>query len=210
MNKEVVILRLSFLVSKTLRRLRPAALRGCKVDVRARVLGGSDLTDVVMGRYSYCGYGCRITDCDIGAFCSIADNVAIGGAEHPVDAVSTSPVFHAGRNIFGRTFSTHPYSRGRKTIIGNDVWIGLGAIVKTGVTIGDGAVIGAGSVVTKDVPPYAIWAGAPAREIRKRFDEQTVRALLELQWWDWPEERLAALGDAFHRPEDLLEQVVSE
>lgn len=165
------------------------------------------LSDAVIGRYSYCGYGCRITACDIGAFCSISDNVVIGADEPPIDAVSTSPVFHEGRNILKRNFAAHPYKRGEQTIIGNDVWIGLGAIVKAGVRIGDGAVVGAGSVVTRDVPPYAIWAGAPAREIRKRFDDKTVRALLDLQWWDWPEQRLTALGDAFHTPAELLTRV---
>lgn len=84
--------------------------------------------------------------------------------------------------MFFPNFAEHPYDRGGTTIIGNDVWIGLGVIVKAGVTVGDGAVIGAGSVLTKNVPPYSIWAGVPAREIRKRFDEQTTYALLELRW----------------------------
>jgi len=148
--------------------------------------------------------------CEIGAFTSIADNVSIGRGEHPVDAVSTSPVFHSGRNILERHFATHPFNRGGRTFIGNDVWIGLGVIVKAGVTIGDGAVIGAGSVVTKDVPPYGIWAGTPAREIRKRFDEKTIMALLELRWWDWPEDRLAEMGDSFHKPEALLQKAASK
>jgi len=196
-----------FLLSKALRRLRPAALRRCRIDPNARVLGGSDLSDVQMGRYSYCVYGCQITNCEIGAFCSIAGNVVIGGSAHPVDAVSTSPVFHDGVNILGCNFANHPFQPNKRTVIGNDVWIGYAAIIKAGITIGDGAVIGTGSVVTKDVPPYAIWAGVPAREIRKRFDEATCHALLELRWWDWSKERLDEWGEAFRTPEILLKRM---
>ena len=200
----------SYYLSKLLQRLHPSALKQCKVDANARVFGGSNLCDVSMGRYSYCGYGCRITDCEIGAFCSIAEKVAIGGAEHPIDAVSTSPVFHAGRNAFRRNFSQRPYDRGARTFIGNDVWIGHGAIIKAGVTIGDGSVVGAGSVITKNVPPYSIWAGAPAREIRKRFDQRTIDALLELRWWNWTDEQLKERGALFYSPQELIRRVASE
>jgi len=203
-------MRMSFLLSKLLRRMRPAALRRCRIDRRARVLGNSDLTDVSLGRYSYCGYGGRITHCDIGAFCSIADGVVIGGGEHPVNAVSTSPVFQRGANVLGRNFASHALGRGGKTRVGNDVWIGYGAIIKAGVTIEDGAVIGAGSVVTKNVPPYAIWAGVPAREVRKRFEDDMIQALLELRWWEWPEERLVAMGKWFDRPDELVKRTGSK
>ena len=81
-------------------------------------------------------------------------------------------------------------------VIGNDVWIGYEAVILAGVTVGDGAVIGARAVVTKDVPPYTIVGGVPAKPIRKRFSEDLIAALLELRWWDWPEERLKANLDA--------------
>jgi len=90
------------------------------------------------------------------------------------------------------------------------VWIGYGAIIKAGVTIEDGAVIGAGSVVTKNVPPYAIWAGVPAREVRKRFEDDMIQALLELRWWEWPEERLVAMGKWFDRPDELVKRTGSK
>ena len=75
-------------------------------------------------------------------------------------------------------------------VIGNDVWIGYEAVILSGVTIGDGAIIGARAVVTKDVPPYTIVGGVPARPIRKRFDDETIAKLAEIQWWNWPEEKI--------------------
>jgi chloramphenicol O-acetyltransferase type B len=119
----------------------------------------------------------------IGAFCSIASGVKIFlGSEHRTDWVTTYPFsvkWKKARHITG-----HPGSKGN-VIIGNDVWIGREAFIMSGVTIGDGAVIGARSLVAKDVPPYAIFAGNPARFIRKRFDDATIDRLLELKWWDW-------------------------
>jgi acetyltransferase-like isoleucine patch superfamily enzyme len=126
----------------------------------------------------------------IGKFCSIAEEVTILlGGEHRSDWVTTYPfncLFAEGAPITG-----HPKSKG-DVIIGNDVWIARNTLILSGVTIHDGAVIGAGSVVTKDVAPYSITAGNPARHIRYRFDEPTIARLLEIQWWNWPLEQIIA------------------
>jgi len=133
----------------------------------------------------------------IGKFCSIAGEVTILlGGNHSIDWVSTYPFSSFPQDWPG----VHPphYVRGEdpdldrqfEVTIGNDVWIGWGAHIMPGVTIGDGAVIGARSVVTKDVEPYSIVAGNPARLKRKRFDEETIRKLLEIKWWDWPVEKI--------------------
>ena len=128
-------------------------------------------------------------NCEIGQFCSISDDVIIGGAEHPIDWVSTSPVFqnvrHSGPR---RKFAEFDFEGIKRTIIGNDVWIGKRAIIKAGIRIGDGAVIGSGSVVTKDVPPFAIVGGVPAKIIKYRFDEDTIKDILQSEWWNLPDE----------------------
>jgi acetyltransferase-like isoleucine patch superfamily enzyme len=131
------------------------------------------------------------TKLKIGKFCSIAAGVKIIlGGEHRTDLVSTYPfsvLFEAARGVDG-----HQVTKG-DVMIGNDVWIGSHAMILSGVTIGDGAVVGAGSVVCKDVAPYSIVAGNPARQIRLRLDEATIQALLKIAWWNWP---LAKIEDA--------------
>ncbi|WP_291297149.1 CatB-related O-acetyltransferase [Elioraea sp.] len=132
----------------------------------------------------------------VGAFCSVGPDVLIfGQADHPTQLASTFP-FRA--KLLGRG-DVDATTRGG-VVIGNDVWIGARAMVLSGLTVGDGAVIGAGAIVTRDVPAYAVVAGNPARQLRLRFDEATIAALLALRWWDWPDARIAALEDAFHGP----------
>jgi acetyltransferase-like isoleucine patch superfamily enzyme len=144
--------------------------------------------NVQIGEFSYgkpvvkhWGENCMLT---IGKFCSIADEVTIFlGGEHRTDWLTTYPfsAFHpAAAAIRG-----HPRTKG-DVAVGNDVWIGFGATIMSGVRIGDGAVVGARALVSKDVPPYAIVAGNPARAIRYRFDDRTISKLLSVKWWDWP------------------------
>jgi acetyltransferase-like isoleucine patch superfamily enzyme len=114
----------------------------------------------------------------IGNYCSIAPGVRfISGGEHHIEYVTTSP--------FGRP----AVSRG-PIIVGSDVWIGANALILSGVQIGHGAVVGAGSVVTKDVRPYEIVAGVPAKHLRFRFNQDQIRRLLHVRWWDWPDQRI--------------------
>lgn len=125
----------------------------------------------------------------IGDFVSIAlDVVLMDGGDHRIDWISTYP-FRAMFDLPGAYADGHPRPKG-DLLIGNDVWIGRGARVLSGLTIGDGAAIAGYSVVTKDVRPYAIVAGNPAREIRRRFSDEQVRELLEIAWWRWPLERI--------------------
>jgi acetyltransferase-like isoleucine patch superfamily enzyme len=124
----------------------------------------------------------------IGKFCSIGGDVKIMlGSEHRIDWISTYPfniLFEEAKNIPG-----HPATKG-DVIIDNDVWIGEGAFILSGIHIENGAVIAARSVVTKDVEPYTIVGGNPARPLRKRFDNETIEKLLEIEWWNWPLEKI--------------------
>ena len=130
---------------------------------------------------------------DIGSFTSIADGCEfMVGGNHAIDRVTTWPV-RESLGLPGAWRDGFPWSRG-DIKVGSDVWLGRGVKVLSGVTIGDGAVVGAYSVVTRDVRPYAIATGVPAREIRRRFDDDIVDRLLALRWWDWPLEKIREVG----------------
>lgn len=176
---------------KLLKKFRGSGILNSNIHSTSKIESGSNIVSVNMDRYSFCGYDCEIVNTDIGPFCSIANNVVIGGAMHPLIWVSSSPVFYAGRDSVKKKFSEFRPPETKKTIIGADVWIGGGAYVKQGVTIGTGAVVGMGSVVTKDVAPYSIVAGNPAKEIKRRFDDDTINNLLVSRWWEWDDNLIA-------------------
>lgn len=196
-----------YFISKFLRLINRPALRNCHIDRTAKVGTGSNCINTKMGRYSYMGKNNSVCNTSIGAFCSIASYCAIGGGDHALDAVSTSPVFYEGKNIFRKHFSRIHRDLNRPVIIGNDVWIGEGVFINGGVMIGHGAVIGAHSVVTHDVPPYAVVAGAPARTIRYRFDNSIIVKLLECEWWNWSDDKIEKNSDCFSAVEKILERM---
>ena len=130
----------------------------------------------------------------IGKFCSIACGAKFifNSANHTLSSVSTYPfpIFFEEWGLNIKDVAAAWDNKG-DIIIGNDVWIGYEAVITAGVTVGDGAIIGTRAVVTKDVPPYTIVGGVPAKPIRKRFDNETLDELLKIRWWDWPEEKIA-------------------
>lgn len=149
---------------------------------------------------THVGYGTYIIgengyihDCKIGRFCSIASNCHIGLGDHALNMVSTSPLFSNAQSMLPHNFLKESIPvemagggwKDYNVIIGNDVWLGYNVCVKEGVSIGDGAVIGAKSLVTKDIPPYSIAVGIPAKVIRYRFTQEQIKKLLEIKWWDW-------------------------
>lgn len=127
----------------------------------------------------------------IGKFCMIASGVTfiMNGANHLTDAVSTYPFAIFG-NGWEKAMEGKTYPTKGNLVIGNDVWIGYNATIMAGVTIGDGAIIATNATVTKDVAPYSIVGGNPAKEIRKRFSDEQIEKLLRLQWWNWPPEKI--------------------
>jgi virginiamycin A acetyltransferase len=153
---------------------------------------------VIVGDYSYLNSGTIVASGRIGRFCSIGSNCQIGMADHPIEFLSTSPLLYGPVNVFGD--GSHWEHYGEPPEIGSDVWIGAQAFIRQGVTVGHGAVIGAAAVVLKDVPPYAIAVGVPARVMRYRFSPATVERLLESRWWELPVSALRASRKDFLTP----------
>lgn len=152
-----------------------------------------------IGDYSYLMEGTAAADCDIGRFTAIAAQCRIGPPNHPMERPTQHRMTYTPEYYWPavpRDAGFFERRRGARTTIGHDVWIGHGATVLAGITIGNGAVIAAGAVVAKDVEPYTIVGGVPAKVIRRRFPEDIAERLERLAWWDWSHDRLeAAVSD---------------
>jgi phosphonate metabolism protein (transferase hexapeptide repeat family) len=178
---------------------------GAYTEVGARTI----LNEVTMGDYSYVVNDGQITYTTIGKFCSIAAMIRINPGNHPMHrATQAHFTYRASAYFPGESDDADFFAwrRAHHCTIGHDVWLGHGAIVLPGRKIGTGSVIAAGAIVTKDVPPYTIVAGNPARPVRRRFSETVEDGLMELAWWDWEHEMLRqALPDFRKLPvEDFL------
>jgi len=200
-------MKLIYYWAKLIKKIRLSAIVNSHIDNSSKVESGTQFVNSTMKKHSFCGYDCDINYAEIGSFCSIANGVVIGGGMHPVKWVSTSPVFYEGRDSVKSKFSTHKRERNEKVIIGHDVWIGQNTLIKQGVKIGVGAVVGMGSVVTKDVAPYSIVAGNPAKIIRMRFAEEIADRLLKSCWWNLEEDLLEKLGNFSDEPEKFLDEL---
>lgn len=156
-----------------------------ELGLHTKVVAPFFLHGVQLGDYSYIAKNSSASHCVIGKFCSIGPNFCCGSGLHPTNGISTAPMFYSTAKQNGMTLcKENKVVESKQTMIGNDVFIGANVTLLDGVKIGDGAVVGAGAVVVDDIPPYAIAVGVPAKVVKYRFDEATIKALLEKQWWD--------------------------
>jgi len=190
-----------------LKKIRANAIRDSKIHSSAKIESGSQVVNSVFGRHTFCGYDCTLLNVDIGPFCSISDQVYVGGNGHPMQFVSTSPVFLSHKDSVRAKFASFDYFELPRTEIGADVWIGFGARIRAGVSVGTGAVVGMGAVVTNDVEPYSVVAGSPARQISMRFSAEIASKLLASRWWEFDDKSLSEFGQYFDSPERFLAEI---
>ena len=174
---------------------RTASVRDTLFGVYCEVGPRTKVAECRFGDFSYVVNDSDIIYAVIGKFCSISSHVRINPGNHPTDRVAMNHFTYrsSAYGLGGDDPAFFDWRRSQPVTLGNDVWLGHGAVVLPGVTMGDGSVAGAGAIVTKDVPPFAIVVGNPARVLRYRFEPAVIAALQRIAWWDWPHERL---GDA--------------
>ena len=170
-----------------------ADIKNCKFGKYNEIGKHSFLENVVLDDYSYLMEFCYLQNVEVGKFANIAAMVRIGPTDHPMER-PTMHHFTYRRRLYGfdKVDDEEFFEQraARITRIGNDTWIGHGAIIMPGITVGDGAVIGSGAIVTKDVPPYTVVVGSPAKILRRRFSPELEAKYASIKWWDWSKEKI--------------------
>jgi acetyltransferase-like isoleucine patch superfamily enzyme len=183
-----------------------SSLSSNRFDSNVRVAKHASVTKSKIGAYTSIGGRTQITHTNIGKFCAISWNCTINAVKHPLEnlTISAFPYVPEIGGFVSKRTQAYQYVQ-----IGNDVWIGANVVIMPGISIGDGAVIGAGSVVTKDVLPYRIVCGSPAKTIKKRFDDRTIDKLLDIKWWYWSDEILKNNIGLFNKKitHEVLDQI---
>ncbi|MEM7522547.1 MAG: chloramphenicol acetyltransferase [Pseudomonadota bacterium] len=161
---------------------------------------GARLAYSTLGDYSYCDRYADIANASIGKFCNIASFARIGPTDHPMERASLHHFMYRSADLWDdaeNDTAFFDHRRSRRIEIGHDTWIGHGAVIRPEITVGHGAVVGAMAVVTKDVAPYTVVVGSPAKVMRRRHSERTAERLIALAWWDWSHDRIRAALDNF-------------
>lgn len=205
---------LLFNLSNSIEIGRNAKVRGAKIAKNVKIGSHCNIQRGGVSSFSYMGDYCELPQVEIGKFCSIAAHVTLAAGNHPMSYVSTSPYTYstirnsfAKKQLFTQEFFYTDEDHKYLCKIGNDVWIGTGATLVSGskaLNIGDGAVIAAGAVVTKDVPPYAVVAGCPAKILRYRFSDEMISEMEREKWWDKSEDWIKESVEAFSDPSRLF------
>jgi phosphonate metabolism protein (transferase hexapeptide repeat family) len=168
----------------------------------------SHISESSLGDYTYCAGFNQIAFAEIGKFCSIATGVRINPGNHPAYTRAAQHHFTYRSRQYGLADEDDEkffqWRRAQKVVIGNDVWIGHNAVIMPGITIGDGAVVGSGAIVTHDMQPYEIAVGVPARVIKRRYNDETIRGIQSTQWWDWDHDTLRDRLDDFKYVEKFI------
>lgn len=162
-----------------------------------------------VGRYSRVNSNCKLVFTTVGNFTAIGKDTVIGLGRHPLNYVSTNSIFYKKNRMRNDWATQIDFKQNLPIKIGNDVWIGRDSKIMDGVTIGDGAVVATGSIVTKDVPPYTIVGGVPAKVIKYRFPEEVIEKLMKLKWWDFSDEKIKK-HKSFFNEKDITTEKITE
>lgn len=169
----------------------------------------SKLDNSHVGKYSRIRTGTQLANTTVGNYTSIARGTVTGPGAHPMNYLTPNAIFYKKGFVGWHDDWCEPidFDEAKPITIGNDVWIGMHCIIMDGVAIGDGAVVAAGAVVTKDVPPFAVVGGVPAKVLKYRFTDDVIERLQEIQWWNLPDEEITRVKDLFHIPNPTLDDI---
>lgn len=175
----------------------------------SHILRGAKLNNVKVGKYSRVGINCQITNADVGNFTAIGKDSVLGLGQHPTNYLTSHSIFYKKGNWGWHDDWIAPidFIEEKRIHIGNDVWIGRHCMVMDGVTIGDGVTVAAGAIVTKDIPPFAIVGGVPAKVIKYKYSQEIIDRLEEIKWWNLSDEVITKVIDLFHIENPTLDDI---